>query len=285
MIGTTSQQNGSTELKKFDSFLGCWNYNTQMHLWRYVFAAEFVGGKTIIDVSSGVGYGSNYLSKMGVRQVLGVDLDKIPLDYARAAYNHVNLNFIQGNGLTLPVADNSIDVVTSFETLEHIPISQQELLVTEVSRVLKPGGIFLCSTPNHEYSPGHVEHTKEFMPDEFFELMSLYFGRVEPYGQYITDEDLEFQQAQIKTLKFQLRRKKGIAFYKLRNWLQQTPTRIRARELIKKLLGKENQTREYPTPVYISKELVNSLDKSFAPVPIEQDNFEMLFGLLAICYK
>lgn len=285
MINTVSHSDDETRLKKFDNFLGCWNYNTQMHLWRYVFAAEFVNGKVIIDVSSGVGYGSNYLSKMGVRQVLGVDLDENPLDYAQASYKHINLSFIQGDGLTLPVADNSIDVVCSFETIEHIPVGFQEKLVVEASRVLKPGGVFLCSTPNHEYSPGHVEHTKEFMPDELFELMSPYFGRVEPYGQYITHDDLQFQQAQVRTLKFQIRRKKGVLFQKLRNWLQQTPTRIQVREMIKKLLGKDNQTREYAKPEYISETLVNSLDKTYGPIPVKEDNSGILFGLLAICYK
>ncbi len=285
MVNIVLQSDGSTELKKFDGFLGCWNYNTQMHLWRYVFATKYVKGKTIIDVSSGVGYGSNYLSKMNAQQVLGVDLDEKPLSFAQNAYKHINLNFIQGNGLTLPVADNSIDVVSSFETIEHIPVGLQEPFVAEVSRVLKPGGVFLCSTPNHKYSSGHVDHTREFMPDEFFEMMFPYFGRVEQYGQYITHDDLRFQQTQVRTLKFQIRRKKGILFRNVRNWLRQTPTRVLFRDKIKQILGKDNQRRVYPEPVYISEALVNSLDGAYAPIPIEKNNPNILFGLLAICYK
>ena len=284
MADIVSQPNGSVELRKFDSFLACWSYNTQMHLWRYVFAAKYVKNKIVIDVSAGVGYGSNCISRAGAQHVLGIDLARRPLRFAQGAYKQPNLNFTLGNGLTLPVADDSIEVVTSFETIEHIPIQQQESFVAEISRVLKPGGLFLCSTPNHKYSPGHFDHTREFMPEELFGMMPPYFERVDRYGQYITNDDLGFQQAQTGSFNYQVKLRKDALLRKTRHWLGQTPARIRIKTILKQILRRDNQVT-YPEPVYISETVVDALDQMYAPVPVKENDPGILFGLLAICHK
>lgn len=278
-----SRSNSSVEIKRFDRFLRCWNYNTQLHLWRYVFAAGYVQDKTVLDVACGVGYGADWVGrKIGSGQLVGVDLSERSLKFARDAYMRPNLNFVLGNGLLLPIKRNSVDVVISFETIEHVPMNEQKAFVAEVYRVLKPGGTFLCSTPNKEFSPGHVDHTREFTPAEFFEMLESHFRKVEKYGQYITLKDLEFQRSQTGTLGFQAKRKRAILVRKLSNWFNQTPSHIRFKNLLKQVLRRNKQSR-LPEPVYISDTLVNTLDDTYAPVPINGDG--VLFGLLAIAHK
>jgi len=59
----------------------------------------------------------------------------------------------------LPLADNSIDLVISNCVFMHIPEAQTKNLLAEISRVLKPGGIFVFNHSFHNKScPSHVIH-------------------------------------------------------------------------------------------------------------------------------
>jgi len=54
----------------------------------------------------------------------------------------------------LPFDDNSLDEVRAYDFLEHIPIGQTIQVVTEIWRVLKPGGVFESHTPDAENGQG-----------------------------------------------------------------------------------------------------------------------------------
>jgi SAM-dependent methyltransferase len=58
-----------------------------------------------------------------------------------------NASYLQGSVLDLPIATSAIDTYISFETIEHIQPNELGAYFSEVKRVLKPGGTFLCSTP------------------------------------------------------------------------------------------------------------------------------------------
>ncbi len=91
------------------------------HLHRYAMAMELVKNKVVLDVASGEGYGGYLLSKYA-KKVIGVELDADAVAHALNKYaNHCdNLEFLQGSATNLPLPDNSIDVVTSFETCWNI---------------------------------------------------------------------------------------------------------------------------------------------------------------------
>jgi len=77
------------------------------------------------------------------------------------------------------------DVVVSFEVIEHL--HDQQPYLREISRVLRPNGLFIVSTPNkYFYGPNGSNnpfHTREFTPDEFEALLSPYFSTINLYGQ------------------------------------------------------------------------------------------------------
>lgn len=158
-------------------------YITQQHIMRYVFASKFVAGKTVLDVACGSGYGSSYLITCGAKEAVGVDLSKNAVRYAKNQYSKKGLHFSQGNAVSLPFHDNFFDVVVSFETIEHI--NEYEKYLEEMKRVLKPEGMFICSTPNIKYTQHPHYHVKEFYPEEFFSLLKNHFENVERYGQHI----------------------------------------------------------------------------------------------------
>jgi SAM-dependent methyltransferase len=148
------------------------------HLHRYALARELAGGKIVLDVASGEGYGSSLLSGAASR-VIGVDLCPDAVAHARAAYASENLEFLVGRCTALPIADASIDLVVSFETLEHV--HEPELVLDEFRRVLKPDGLLLLSTPDRDVYAVELHrdnpfHLREVNVCELRSLLGCRFG-------------------------------------------------------------------------------------------------------------
>jgi len=153
------------------------NETTIEHLHRYAIAKEFVKGKTVLDIACGEGYGTSLLADEAL-SVKGVDIDSSVIEKAKRKYTKPNLNFLLGSTEQIPFVDQSFEVVTSFETIEHT--SEHEKMMSEIKRVLKPNGLLIISTPdklnyadkrNHR-SPFHI---KELYSEQFHELISMYF--------------------------------------------------------------------------------------------------------------
>src|SRR5262245_60102507 len=110
------------------------------HEARYVFASAFVKGMEVLDVACGTGAGTHYLTQVGGEHpCLGLDIDGPAIEYARAAYK--GCQFAQCEATNLCVPDSSMDVVVSFETIEHL--SDPMKFLSECKRVLRPGGVFI----------------------------------------------------------------------------------------------------------------------------------------------
>lgn len=158
------------------------------HWHRYAFALELARGRHVLDAASGEGYGAALLARSAA-SVLGVDLSAEAVAHAQARYGSPRLRFEQGDVLRLDgVADASIDLVVSFETLEHL--ADHDALLSAFARVLKPDGLLLVSTPDrHTYSElaGHrnPHHVRELYREEFEALLSRHFARHRLYGQRV----------------------------------------------------------------------------------------------------
>lgn len=147
------------------------------HYHRYCMARDLCANFDVLDVASGEGYGAALLAHTA-RSVTGVEIDAATVKHAKANYIADNLRFMQGDALALPLGDDSVDVVVSFETLEHV--SDQELFIAEVRRVLRDGGLFIVSTPDrHVYSSLEREpnpyHVLELSCSEFTDLLEQKF--------------------------------------------------------------------------------------------------------------
>ena len=116
------------------------------HFHRYAFARHFCEGAQVLDAACGEGYGAALLSA-SASSVVGVDISAEAIDHASQRYaKHPNLNFKQADVTHLPFADDSFDRVVSFETLEHL--EEQEQLLSEFRRVLRPDGLLVISSPD-----------------------------------------------------------------------------------------------------------------------------------------
>jgi ubiquinone/menaquinone biosynthesis C-methylase UbiE len=155
------------------------------HLHRYALAQRFCDGKTVLDIACGEGYGSDLLAQQA-EKVIGVDIDPFVVKHAADTYKRENLSFLVGSTDAIPVASNSMDVVVSFETLEHH--DKHEEMMQEIKRVLKADGMLIISTPDRKYYSDVTRfknpyHVKELYSDEFRKILNKYFPFVKLIGQ------------------------------------------------------------------------------------------------------
>ena len=153
------------------------------HVYRYAFACRFVRAKRALDVACGEGYGAAALRSAGAASVIGVDVNEEICLHARKKYE---LDARVGSAEDIPVAGRTVDIVVSFETIEHVPDPFRFL--DECVRVLAPGGTLVISTPKKNvYSwPGDVQnphHCSEMTEDEFVRALRERFRSVRLYSQ------------------------------------------------------------------------------------------------------
>lgn len=167
------------------------------HLHRYLQASELCREKIVLDIASGEGYGSAMLARNAL-QVFGVDISEDAVRHAQAQYAHARLEFRVGSCAAIPLADSSVDLVVSFETIEHH--DQHEEMMLEIKRVLRPDGILLISSPDkYHYSdePGYKNefHVKELYEQEFKQLLSRHFRNQTYFGQRVLYGSAIFPEA------------------------------------------------------------------------------------------
>lgn len=151
------------------------------HIVRYQGALGLVKNKVVLDIASGSGYGTAMLAGTA-KQVYGVDYNQDAITYAKATYGQKNISFIQGSATSIPLDDASVDVVVSFETLEHI--DDYRKFMAEIKRVLKADGLLILSTPNDkEFPEGAHYHIHEFERKELERLVAKYFTETKAYFQ------------------------------------------------------------------------------------------------------
>ena len=154
------------------------NEDTIYHLHRYAIADDYIDGKVVVDIASGEGYGSNLAAKKA-KHVYGIDISEEAVAFAAEKYKATpNLNFMIGSVEAIPLESSTVDVVISFETLEHT--DKHHEMMREVKRVLKPGGILIISSPDKAYysdmfNRANPFHVKELYFDQFKQLLSEYF--------------------------------------------------------------------------------------------------------------
>lgn len=157
------------------------------HLHRYAFARQACEGKAVLDIACGEGYGSAMLAQVA-RSVIGVDIAAEAVEHARRRYTRPGVSFKVGSCAAIPLDEASVDVVVSFETIEHH--DEHEEMLSEIRRVLKPGGLMILSSPERfEYSerPATTNefHVHELYRYEFVELVGRHFPYSEIYDQKV----------------------------------------------------------------------------------------------------
>ncbi|MBU0619689.1 MAG: class I SAM-dependent methyltransferase [Patescibacteria group bacterium] len=144
------------------------------HLVRYEFVKQFVKNKKVLDIACGSGYGSKILAKAGAGKVVAIDVDEEAIKFAKQNYGHKNIEYQVGNAEEIGQGSNIFDIISSFETIEHL--QNPNKFLSELSRVAKDNGLVIISTPNKDvFKQKNPFHLKEFSKTEFEEILGKYF--------------------------------------------------------------------------------------------------------------
>jgi SAM-dependent methyltransferase len=112
---------------------------------RYALASRLAAGLRVLDAACGEGNGSAILAEVAA-DVTGIERDAGTVRRARETHQEPNLRFMCCDCENLPLGDGSMDLVTSFETIEQSRDPRK--MLAEFRRVLAPGGQLLLSSSN-----------------------------------------------------------------------------------------------------------------------------------------
>lgn len=142
-----------------------------------------------LDIGCGDGVMLYKMRQSGARAI-GVEPERSGLllaveELARRGERSTPL--LEASGYQLPFRADSFDFVTALEIVEHLHYPEE--LMVEISRVLRPGGVFVCTTPNRAKGqlPDVVRdsfHVHEFIPSELVEMLSVQFNKVAVWGMW-----------------------------------------------------------------------------------------------------
>jgi SAM-dependent methyltransferase len=161
------------------------NYWFRRHLAVYEWIAARVGGKRVIDMACGEGYGSDVLAGSAA-SVVGVDANPEAHEHARLRYTRENLRFARDLVETFPEQG---DAVVFLQTIEHL--QDPAGVLEHFKSLVGETGVVFVSTPNVlTLAPKGAErsdnpwHVHEYRAWEFDELCKGVFGSVEMYGLF-----------------------------------------------------------------------------------------------------
>jgi 2-polyprenyl-3-methyl-5-hydroxy-6-metoxy-1,4-benzoquinol methylase len=162
------------------------NYVFQRHLFAYkAIAKDQLAGKKVLELGCGEGYGMELLSPQ-TDLYMAVDKKRPAI-----AFN----NKTQFRQCQLPdlfdIDDNSFDTIVCFQVIEHIKNDIQ--LLSEINRVLKPGGSLFLTTPNKLTSlTRNPFHMREYLPVQMQALIASFFSISIIKGIYGNDAVMQY---------------------------------------------------------------------------------------------
>jgi ubiquinone/menaquinone biosynthesis C-methylase UbiE len=113
---------------------------------RRLLISEMRSGDRVLDLGCGAGTFTAIAARSGARSVIGVEIARAALTRARRDHPELDFRQIAASG-PLPFDDNQFELVWASEVIEHI--ADTAAWLSEVRRVLVPGGRVALTTPNH----------------------------------------------------------------------------------------------------------------------------------------
>jgi|SRR3989344_1508178 len=114
------------------------------HIYEIELINKYVKGESILDIGCWSGQFLSLIQQAS--KITGLDPNKNAIAFAK---QHRKGTYIVGSALSLPFENNSFDVVTMWDVIEHLPKRTEQKAIQEATRALKKNGIFALSTPTN----------------------------------------------------------------------------------------------------------------------------------------
>lgn len=268
MISLQAEKHEIIEPEKYSG-----NKNFVLHLIHtraYEQAALYTAEKDVLDLGCNTGYGSKIIKASGAR-VTGVDVSPEAIDIAKKKYSPLGIEFLCVDGRSLPFADQSFDIVTSFQVVEHI--IDYDRFFLEIMRVLRPGGKVIFTTPNGPLrlhpgtKPWNPFHVREFSAEELKALLGRYFQKVEILGLFAVKPIYNVEYERIRIIRERARIKQSLEGSTIRGRIKLFFLHLQA-EFGKKI---HNMDRKFQRR-YTSRDLY-----------YKRENLDVALDLMAVC--
>ncbi|WP_421892994.1 class I SAM-dependent methyltransferase [Marinoscillum sp.] len=165
-------------------------------LLKAYYAAEPLVSGNLLELGCGEGRGVSLLLNK-VDSYLGLDKIEGVIETLRGKFE--NAQFESGVFPPIGLPDNSFDTVVSFQVIEHI--KKDDLFLSEIHRILKPGGKAILSTPNIKMTLSRNPwHIREYTADELASLAGKYFSSVDMKGIAGNEKVMEYHERNRKSV-------------------------------------------------------------------------------------
>lgn len=209
------------------------NYVFQRSLLAYLEAANIVSG-TVLEIGAGMGYGIKHIAPK-VDKYLTIDKHPVHIEaqYTNVEFKQMTIPPLEG------IDSDTFDYVVSFQVIEHI--EDDGAYVSEIQRVLKPGGKFIVTTPNKKMSiTRNPWHVREYTIDELVTLLKKSFSDVDAKGVFGNKKIMDYYEKNRASVRKITRFDIFDLQHRLPRRLLQIPYDILNRMNRKKLLNQNN---------------------------------------------
>ena len=108
-------------------------------------------GKKILELGCGKAEITRFIAMNGVRrEITATEVDKVQHTNNMLIKDLPNVDFVMAGAESIPLDDDVFDIVFMFKSLHHVPVDLMRSALSEIKRVLKPGGIAYISEPVFE---------------------------------------------------------------------------------------------------------------------------------------
>ena len=167
---------------------------------------ESMKGKTVLEIGLGSGFTLQRIAKVA-EKCYGLDISAktIELNEKRKKYYKFECELLNASATSIPLPDNSVDIVVSIGCLHHIPDIQKA--IDEIYRVLKPGGVFKGMVYNRNSYRFLVYRRiqKYWRKKDVQQFVSKkYDGEENPYGMVYSKTDVTRLFNKFSSVKFKV---------------------------------------------------------------------------------